>query len=469
MLKVQVMVISLLITFFVGGCSTSFESQKLPLQNMPEFSIEGDAIMPQKWWTVFNDGELNDTIETALRDNFFLESIWQRLKAAEAIVSRESAAQRPVVDAMANIQHEGGDNRGAESELRLGLQAGYEVDLWKRIQSSVEAEVYRKQATHADYQTASLTLAAEIVEIWFELNEAHLQLDLLVEQLDTNRKVLHLLKARFANGQIQSTDVLRQRQLLEATQEQYTIVDAQVALLQHQLRILAGRPPQSDYTPKLTGLPALPPLPDTGLPSDLVQRRPDVQRAMLLVRAAGHDIAAAVKNRYPRLNLSASLFSVTNTPEQIIGDWIGGIAAELIGPVIDGKRRQSEVDRTKAVARQRLAEYGQTVLDAFVEVEDALAQEQRQKTRILSLKEQVRLAGQIYKRLRIEYFNGVSDYIEVLRALNSEQRLQRDLLAARRSLLTFRVALYRALAGGIPTERENEEKWESTGSEDHLK
>ena len=436
---------------------------------MPEFSIAGDASIPQKWWTVFEDGALNDTLENALRDNFSLEALWQRLQAAEAVVSRESAAQRPEVDAIANIQHDGGDNRGAESELRLGLQAGYEVDLWKRIQSSVEAEEFRKQATQADYQTASLTLAAEIVETWFELTEARLQLNLLVEQLDTNRKVLQLLKARFANGQIRSTDVLRQRQLLEATQEQHIIVDAQMALLQHQLRILVGRPPQSDYMPKLTGLPALPPLPDTGLPSDLVQRRPDVRRAMLLVRAADHDIAAAVKDRYPRLNLSASLFSITNTPEQIIGDWIGEVAAELIGPLIDGKRRQSEVDRTQAIARQRLAEYGQTVLDAFVEVEDALTQEQRQETRIQSLKEQMKLAGQIYKRLRIEYLNGVTDYIEVLRALNNEQRLQRDLLSARRSLLTFRVALYRALAGGIHTERENQEKWEPITSELHEK
>ena len=85
---------------------------------MPEFSIAGDAIMPEKWWTIFEDGALNDTIETALRDNFSLEAIWQRLKAAEAVVSRESAVQSPEVDAIANVQHEGGDNRRAESELR---------------------------------------------------------------------------------------------------------------------------------------------------------------------------------------------------------------------------------------------------------------------------------------------------------------------------------------------------------------
>lgn len=447
------------------SCSTSPESLKLPEQTMPAFSASGEVIAPDKWWTVFEIPALNEAIETALCDNFSLESTWQRLRAAEAIVSRESGNRKPKIDAMAEIDYEDGDDRNGESELQLGLQAGYEIDLWGRIQSGIESEKFRAQAILADYEAAGLTLAAEITTTWFELAESQLQLNLLEEQIDTNGKVLKILEARFANGRIRSADVLRQRQLLEATREQSVAVQAEIPVLENNLDILVGRVPQSSYSLNLTKLPALPPLPATGLPSELTLRRPDVQRAMFLVKAADSDMAVAVNDRYPRLNLSASLMSVTGSPEQIIGDWIGGGVAELIAPVVDGGRRKSEVERSLAVVRQRLAEYGQTVLEAFREVEDALVRERKQQERIRSLEKQVELAGKIYQQLEMQYLNGVVDYIEVLSALDSEQQLRRDLLSAQKSLLTFRVALYRALAGGFTLKSNYKNRQESMESE----
>ncbi len=463
--KLRLAILGAVTTIVLTSCSTSPKSLEIPAQTMPAFSASGAAVTPDKWWTVFEIPALNEAIETALRDNFSLESASQRIRAANAVVSRESGNRQPEIDAIAVLEYEDGDDRNGASELQLGLQAGYEIDLWGRIRSGIESEKFRAQATLSDYHAAALVLAAEITATWFELTESQLQLLLLAEQFDTNTKVLKLLEARFANGRIRGADVLRQRQLLEATHEQSVVVQSEMAVLRNKLDILEGQAPQPNYRLNLSDLPALPPLPATGLPSELTLRRPDVQRAMFLVKAADRDMAVAVNDRYPRLNLGASLISVTDSSEQIFGDWIGRLAAELLAPVVDGRRRKSEVNRTRAVGRQRLAEYGQTVLEAFREVEDALVRERKQHERIRSLEEQVELAGRIYKQLGMQYLNGVVDYIEVLSALDSEQQLRRDLLSAQQSLLSFRIALYRALAGGFTLKSNRKNRQEPNESE----
>ena len=165
-------------------------------------------------------------------------------------------------------------------------------------------------------------------------------------------------------------------------------------------------------------------------------------------------MAAAISNQYPRLTMSASLTTTEDGAENLFDDWMASFAGNLLAPLFDAGRRGFEVDRTRAVRDQLLAAYAQTTLTAFREVEDALIREVKQAERIESLRQQVLLAEQAYQRLRLEYFNGVGNYIDVLTTLADEQQLRRDLLAAERDMLEFRIALYRALAGGFDTPRE---------------
>jgi len=249
-------------------------------------------------------------------------------------------------------------------------------------------------------------------------------------------------------------DVLRQRQLLESTREQRAVAESRMQVLEHQLAVLLGRAPQKgrDYTNG--SLPEIPPLPDPGLPVGLIRRRPDVISAYQQLQAADMDWAAAISSQYPRLTLKASLNTSEDKVTDLFQNWAHSFAGNLVAPLLDAGQRKAEVGRTKALRRQRLYEYGQAVLSAFQEVEDALIQEKKQRERIRSLEEQVRLAGEAYNRLRIEYFNGVSDFIDVLTALTEKQQLQQDLLSTRLFRLEYRIALYRALAGGFHTKRE---------------
>lgn len=294
-----------------------------------------------------------------------------------------------------------------------------------------------------------LTVSAEVVRTWYALAEARTQIDLLDRQIATNETVLELLENRFGTGQVRAVDILRQRRLVETTREQRSTAESRRRVLAHQLAVLLGRTPRTAIADSATALPALPPLPDTGVPGDLVQRRPDVRRAHFLLQAADRDLAAAVSERYPRLTLSASLTTTGSDATDLFDTWVRSLAGGLLAPLFDGGQRAAEVDRSEAVRRQRLYEYGQTVLTAFREVEDALVRERQQSLRIASLERQVQLSRQTYEQLRTEYFNGLSDYLDVLTALTDEQQLRRDLLSATRQRLEYRIALYRALAGGV--------------------
>lgn len=440
------------LALFLIGCSTK-EPLKPPVEIPQAFSRTGESTVPDKWWKSFNDPELNRRIERALDDNLSLAAVWERLQEARALVKRESGDFYPQLEGFAD----GGyyeTNNGEGDAYGIGLAAEYEVDLWGRIRSQVEAEEFRAATAYSDYQTAALSLSAEIGSSYFQLLEALNQRDLLDKQLEVNQQVLRSLEARYGGGLIRSADILRQEQLVENTREQRIIVEAAIAVQENRLAVLEGQAPENGRPVTDKPLPSLPPLPRTGLPSELVERRPDIQAAFNLVRAANKDLAVAMTNRYPRLVLTASIEAAAENPSDLFTTWLRSIAGQLAAPLFTGGRLSAEVERQQAIERRRLMDYGQAVLLAFEEVENALVREQKQTERIDSIQRQTELARSAYNRLQIEYSNGLIEYLDVLTALVEVQRLQRQLLTAQRSRIEFRIALYRALAGGFKTERE---------------
>ena len=435
------------------SCSPKGTSPSLPFEPLQAFTASGSHALAERWWTEFGDAKVDSLVDTALQSNFNLETAWQRLRGAQAVVDRESSSLLPDLEAFFGGEIERSES-GDDETLRLGIASEYEIDLWGRIRSGIDAERYRARATRADYRTAALSLCAEVIRTWYQLMEARSQLDLFERQIETNTKVLNLIRARFGSGQIRSVDILRQRQLLESTREQKITAESRARVLEYQLAVLLGRPPHEGIEYTYRPLPDPPPMPDTGLPAELIQRRPDVQKAYSLLRAADKDLAVAVTNRYPRLTLTGSVSSTSGDAGGLLDSWARTFTGSLLGPIFDAGERGAEVDRNRAVKNERLSEYGQTVLTACQEVENALIRERKQVERIRSIEEQVRLVRQTYEQLRIEYLNGISDYLDVLTALTDEQRLRRELISARLALLEFRIALYRALAGGFETGRE---------------
>jgi NodT family efflux transporter outer membrane factor (OMF) lipoprotein len=334
----------------------------------------------------------------------------------------------------------------------------YELDLWGRVRANTSAAYFEVQASQADLTVAAITLSAEIAKTWYSLLEQRGQLSLLEGQISTNDQVLKLVTLRFRQGVASAADVLRQRQLVEQTRGNTKDVQAQIETLSHQLAVLLGQPPKSVDIPSDNSLIHLPPLPSTGLPGELIQRRPDVQAIFYQVQAADARIAAAIAERFPRIDLAGALTTNLNstlaggafarTPAGLFASWLATVSAQIVLPIIDGGARRAEVERTKAVLSEVLHNYEATILQAFQEVENSLIREAQQREKTSSLEDQYQLATQVIQRLRARYIHGGTAYLDVLNALSSQQGLERQILTARRTLIDFRVDLAKALAGG---------------------
>ncbi|WP_202617394.1 TolC family protein [Roseimaritima sediminicola] len=447
-LRLLALVLAVCACAVLCSCAKREPIGKFTHQPLPEFSESGLVRAADHWWIAFGDPELNTRVQQAFDNNYDLASALQRVVASRAVARRQASDFFADVNGVVTHQSIFGPEEDRYPTV-IGLDAAYQVDLWGRIESQVAAERFRAAATYADYQAVALTLSAEVARTWFALIEARAQLELLDAQIETNRTGVESQEDRFGLGLVGSADVLRQRQLLQATLEQYTVVQSQVETLEHQMSVLLGELPQTASYDPGTDLPAMPPLPAAGVPAELLQRRPDVRRDYLAFVAANHDLAAAVSDQFPRLNLTGSVENLSDSPETLFRDWFVSIGGQLIAPLLDGGQRRAEVDRSAAVARQLFNQYGQTMLVAFQEVEDALAQERYQRERLEYLEKQVELAYQSTLQLREQYLIGDEDYLAVLTAITGWQRLQRETLSAQLDLRLIRISLYLALAGGI--------------------
>ncbi len=443
-------ILPLLVLLMVSGCAERnlHRAPLPPIESAQGFSETGIASAPNRWWTTFGDPSLDFHVDNGLCNNYSIQAAAQRVRAARAVTRREASDFWPDVDGILGVGFNGGPNENSES-YNLGLDTNWQVDLWGEIESRVEAQRLRANATCWDYHAAALGLSGEITSVWFSLIEANAQAELLKEQIETNRTGLQLQEERFGLGFVRSADVLRQRQLLESTLEQSVVIESEINVLEHQLAVLLGEMPQrASYAPGIS-FPELPPLPVTGLPTELLLKRPDIQRNYNALAAADRELASAISRQFPRLNLSGSLQNLAENPENLLRDWFVSLGGQLIAPLLDGGQRRAEVDRTVAVKYELFNAYAQSVLLAYRDVENALVQEKFQLQRIEHLKEQVKLAGQASNQLREQYLIGDAQYLDVLNAITGQQRLQRNLLSAQLELRLIRVSLYLALAGNI--------------------
>lgn len=427
------------------------------VENPDSFSSTGQAVIPDKWWTAYEDEQLNILMDSAFANNMNLTSVWYQLKEAEAIRKTQSTFLLPDIEvgAQTAISRPKPDFAGGEN-TQLGLSAGYEVDLWGKIRAGLEAEDFRLRASYYDYQTAAMTLSAQIATVWFQLLTTRKQLKLATEQIETNQKIIKLIRVRFGGGQIKGVDILRQHQLLEEAKDQRIIYETNLSIFKNQLAVLTGTSPRNFTAELRDSLPQLPALPATGLPLELVRRRPDIQREHNLLLAADRDMAAAVRNKFPQLSLNLSMQARSNEYSELFSNWAYTLGANLLAPVLYWGRLRAEVNRTEAVKMQQLYRYGQTVLTAFQEVENALIREENQLKRLDVLEKRLTMAEKVNTQLRIEFLNGFTEYLDVLLALDQQQQLQRDWLETRQELYEIRINLYRALAGGFDTGREND-------------
>ena len=411
---------------------------------------------PDRWWRAFGDAELDDLVASALAGSLDLRRAWARLAQVAAVAQAAESGAWPQLTADAglggtrsvfSIGPPVGTLTNEQASYTLGLGARYEVDLWGRVAATEAAAAVDLRATREDLEASAMTIAGRAVDLWLQIAGERAGLALLEAQVGVARELVGLVELRFGQGLASALEVLQQRQQVAALEAQRPLAVARLEVAAQQLAVLTGRPPTA--TPRVTRdrLPALPPAPTTGLPIDLLGRRPDVRAAQLRAVAADHRIAAAVADRYPALALTGRTGFQSFDLAELFERWVWSLAANLTAPLFDGGRRSAEVDRVEAVRDEALLAYGQVLLQAVLEVESALASERQQREHRAQVEVQVALARQALAEAQRRYVHGLTDYLSVLTTQRTVQQGEQALLAAERQLLATRLVLYRALGG----------------------
>ncbi len=426
----------------------------------------------QQWCTDFGAPELEGLVDQAFRQNLDLRAAWARMEQAQAIARQQRAPLFPWLNAQASVNRQkidfgsrfggslGGGQPGAPAPSTSStfttwdgaLAASYEVDVWGKLRDRWKAAKLDAQAAHAQAESLAITLTSQIAENWLNVVYERARIALLQDQLEVSKKYLELVLLRLSQGQATALDVTQQKQNIEALRGQIALAKGAEATASDQIAVLVGKPPQTDLNLQRTQLPKLAPLPNPGVPADLITRRPDVRAAMLRVKAADKRTEAAVAERLPDLQLSANLSVQANEIAKLFDQLLWSASASLSQPIFQGGRLTAQIDQAEATAKEALLSYAQALLTAMREVQDALINEKQQAAFVDSLQKQVNSAERALELARERYRQGDLDYLRVLATIQSLEQTQQSLLDARRQRLSTRVSLCRAL-GGTWTEK----------------
>ncbi|MCP4116648.1 MAG: efflux transporter outer membrane subunit [Desulfobacteraceae bacterium] len=430
--------------------------ESLVPEQFPDQFVQMPGSGPQvaeRWWESFGSDQLNLMVENALGGNFTIREAFARLDQARAISREKRSPLFPKLDLQAGVSQRRTRANGHESTLdtlSLGPAASYEVDLWGGVRSRALAGEFAGRASRLDLETAAMTVAAEVATTWVELVSTVQELDLVKQQFHVNTMLLDLLELRFENALSTGLDILQQQEVVARANAQMPPLEHRINTLTNRLSLLQGRAPVKDLLsdkPDKTGLTELSPLPDVGLPADLLAKRPDVRAAWLRLVAGRWDSKGARADRLPSLNLTGSMVYQNSGLDNLFNSWVLSLAANLAGNLFDGGKRAAAVDKADAVVDERLAFYEKTVFTALVEVEDALSQEIHQRKWLTSLDKELAAARLALGEATNRYQKGLSDFVPLLREQLNVQGLEREIVKQQARLIIARISLHRSLGG----------------------
>ncbi len=305
----------------------------------------------------------------------------------------------------------------------------------------------KADAAAAEAQALAVSLNAGIAQSYFESLLTRERLEVLEAQHETAEEQLELIKRRFGQGQSGALDLSRQQQRVESFDAQIAAARERLESSQQRLAVLLGEAPQ-DFQPSLPPrLPEPPPFPEPGLPAHFLVARPDLQAALLRLRAADANAAARAAERLPQIRLNARVFTSANAIENLFDTLLWSISGEASQTLFDAGATEAKVDAAEARARAALAELGQAWLEALRDVAAALTQAESTRLQLASLERQLSLAEDSLDLAQRRYASGQAGYLRVLDATQARDDVQLRLLDIRLANLLVRVQLLRALGG----------------------
>ena len=430
---------------------------KRPALDLPAAFSEPDVskapmAVPQKWWTLYGDATLNALIDEGLVRNADVRLAAARVEEAEGLL-REAHATLffPLINGNAGVTR--GRNPANDPPTAtiysLGISTSFEIDLWGRLRRAERATRDNLLASRYGRDTVALTLSATIARTYFAALSLDSQYAASQEIFRAADESFTLARRRAQGGIATDLDVYQAGSLRSQAAAQAKEIERQRAAIVHQLGVLTGRLDVSVPARDVAALP-IPPLPPAGLPSQLLERRPDVREAEATLQAATEQIGFARGSQFPALSLTASggvaSGDLSNLFTKNASIW--SIGGNLLGPILDGGRYRARTEQAEARAKQAEGQYQRAVENAFRDVNDALTNVARAGEAEVDLQDYVAQSARSLKLAQLRYEQGYSAYLEVLDAQRTLNIAQLALIRNRQAYLSYTVDLMNALGGG---------------------
>lgn len=450
----------------LSACAIGPDYQRPPLQTPAQFKqIEGwtqaqpgDVLERGSWWQLYGDAELNALVERLNLSNQNLAASEAQYRQARALVRGARAAFYPSLSSSAGAtrssQGSAATNNASNSDAisksyDLSLNAAWELDIWGKLRRSLESSRAGFEASAADLAALKLSLQAELVQNYLQLRVLDDQQRLLDATVAAYARSLKLTENQYNAGIVPKSDVSQALTQLKSTQAQAIDLQWQRAQLEHAIAVLIGVPPSELSIAVREQLPALPEIP-VALPSQLLERRPDVAAAERRVIAANAEIGVAEAAWYPDLTITAS----GGYRGSSFADWIDlpnrfwSLGPQLALTLFDGGARSAKLERSEAAYDQTVAQYRQAVLDSFREVEDSLVQLRVLQQEAVIQQEALDAARESLRLIENQYRAGMVDFNSVVNVQATALSNERSNLSLLGSRLTASVQLIAALGGG---------------------
>ena len=424
-------------------------------------SAPKDALNKGEWWTVFHDDELTALEKEALGANQTLKVSAAHLEQARALAAVQVSANFPQFSTAPSLERQRlSGNRPPSSSIpptgpvtqnnfAIPFTVNYEVDLFGQRRRSIEAAQANYQASAADLENVRLIITSELAGDYFSLRQLDKQIGLLTRTVETLNKGLELVRSRYKGGVASGLDVAQEETLLDTTRTQLTLLKQQRKQFEDAIAVLLGKPAPDSHL-AVRELDAEPPPLDAGLPSDLLERRPDIAEAERQMAAANAQIGIAKAAYYPSLNLfanggwqSADLLKIANVQSTF---W--AVGANIAESIFTGGARRAQVQFAQANYDATVAGYRQVVLVAFQEVQDDLTGLTILDQAFGSQQEAVNASRRTLDIATSRYTGGLVSYLDVVSAQQNLLNNEQELAILQGQKLVTSVLLVKALGGG---------------------
>jgi multidrug efflux system outer membrane protein len=450
------------LTLLLAGCALGPDYRRpeaaLPGQFAEAPASEPGPAIQRNWWMQFNDPVLDELVAKALAANTDVQAAAARVEEADAVLRETGGALFPEVDLGANAKRSRSSTvagtlpSGSEplrNNFNSALSTSFELDFWGKLRRASEAARAQALGTRYGRDTVELTLVGNIVRGYLTLRALDAQLAVSRASLDSREASLRITRSRLQGGLASELDVRQAEAASAALRAQIATLGEQRATTEHLLARLTGQLDLALAPADLRQLPALP-LPPAGLPSALLEERPDVRQAEASLVAANASIGVAKAALFPSITLTGSFGSESKDLSDLFSSaariWSLGLGLDL--PIFDAGKRAARLDQASAQQKQALAAYIGAVRGAFTEVRDALAAVSQRREADQALQQQVAASTRALELAEARYRAGYSAYIEVLDAQRTANDAALSLIANRQSSLSAAVDLYAALGGG---------------------